>query len=283
YDNMLAPHAAINKVFGKALSLYASYSTGFKSPVSSYFFIPYATNNNGAVPGTGIVNTGLKPEKGIQYEVGSKGSLLNDKLSYQLAVFQIHFDNKMAAVSVQNAAGTATLYSYIVNAGSQNNRGVELAAAYALVDQPSGFFRYVRPFGNMTYNDFHYEDYVFLGTNYHGNQVAGVPKLMANAGLDLGMGAGLYANLTYTYKDPVYITLAQKEAERTTSYNLLNAKMGIRQNLSQHVNLDAYVGADNLAGVQYYNMIFVNQLPDAYLPAPKGVYYFGGVNLKYYF
>ncbi|HEU4901447.1 MAG TPA: TonB-dependent receptor, partial [Flavisolibacter sp.] len=106
YDDMLSPHFAVNKVFSKELSLYASYSKGYKAPVSSYFFIPYATNSNGAVPGTGIVNTGLQPEKGTQYEVGSKGSLLKDKLSYQLAFFNALFENKMAAVSVSDGSVT---------------------------------------------------------------------------------------------------------------------------------------------------------------------------------
>jgi iron complex outermembrane receptor protein len=281
FANMLAPHVALNKVFSKALSLYAAYSTGYKSPVSAYFFIPYATANNTGIPGTGIVNTGLKPEKGTQYEIGSKGSLLNDKFSYQLAIFQTLFENKMAAVPY--TVGNTTLYSYVVNSGRQNNRGVELAVACTMADKAVGAVRYLRPFANGTYSDFKYEDYIFQGTNYNGNRVAGVPKFTANAGLDLGLAGGLYANFTYSYKDPVYLTLAQKESERTTAYNLLNAKAGIRQTVSQHVSLDAFVGANNLAGIQYYNMIFVNQLPDAYLPAPKGRYYFGGVNLKYIF
>jgi iron complex outermembrane receptor protein len=63
----------------------------------------------------------------------------------------------------------------------------------------------------------------------------------------------------------------------------VNAKLGLRKSLSSHFDLDAYVGANNLAGVQYYNMVFVNQLPDAYLPAPKEAFYFGGLNLKYHF
>lgn len=279
YDAMVSPHVAINKVFSKELSLYASYSKGYKAPVSSYFFIPYATNSNGAIPGTGIVNTGLQPEKGTQYEIGSKGSLLHDRLNYQLALFNALFENKMSAVSVSN--GTVTLYSYIVNAGRQNNKGLELALGYTAWNKDAGFFRAIRPFGNLTYSDFTYEDFVFLGKNYNGNAVAGIPKFTSNLGVDLTMAAGLYANLVYQYKDPVNITL--DGASRTSSYNLLNAKAGIRHSLSAHSNLDAFVGANNLGGVKYYNMIFVNQLPDAYLPAPKGTYYFGGLNLKYIF
>lgn len=279
YDVMLSPHIAVNKVFNKAVSLYASYSRAYKAPVSSYFFIPYTIVNNDPVTGTGIVNTGLRPEKGTQYEIGSKGALLHDRLSYQFAVFDALFENKMSAVSVSN--GSATLYSYIVNAGRQNNKGLEAAISYLLLDGKGGFFRTFRPFANLTYSDFKYEDYVFLGKNYSGNSVAGVPKITANAGADLGMAYGLYANVVYQYKDPVFITL--DAANRTSSYNLLNAKLGIRRSLSTHFDVDAFAGANNLTGVQYYNMVFVNQLPDAYLPAPREAFYFGGLNLKYNF
>ncbi|MGZ5242831.1 MAG: TonB-dependent receptor, partial [Bacteroidia bacterium] len=40
YNGLYSPHIAINKVFAKKFSLFASYSTGYKAPVSSYFFIP---------------------------------------------------------------------------------------------------------------------------------------------------------------------------------------------------------------------------------------------------
>jgi iron complex outermembrane recepter protein len=68
-----------------------------------------------------------------------------------------------------------------------------------------------------------------------------------------------------------------------SSYNLLNAKLGIRQTLSKHFDIDAFLGGTNLTGVQYYYMVFVNQLPDAYIPAPLNTNFFGGVNLKYSF
>jgi iron complex outermembrane receptor protein len=67
------------------------------------------------------------------------------------------------------------------------------------------------------------------------------------------------------------------------SYNLLNGKLGINRSLSAHIDLDAYFGVTNITGVQYYYMVFINQLPDAYLPAPKNANYFGGLNLKYNF
>lgn len=68
----------------------------------------------------------------------------------------------------------------------------------------------------------------------------------------------------------------------TDAYSLLNAKLGFRKQLSDF-NLDVYVGANNITGTQYYQMVFVNQLPDAYIPAPNEINFFGGINLKYTF
>lgn len=57
--------------------------------------------------------------------------------------------------------------------------------------------------------------------------------------------------------------------------------LGIHQNLGRHFEADAYVGGTNLTNTRYYLMVFVNQLPDAYIPAPRNANLFGGVNLKY--
>ena len=98
--------------------MYASYSKGYKAPVSSYFYITTPAVTTPATPATGRVNEVLKPEIGNQYEVGTKGQLMSGKLSYELVYFNAIFSNKMTAVSVVSPASpTTTLYSYVVNGG----------------------------------------------------------------------------------------------------------------------------------------------------------------------
>jgi len=269
YDWMVSPHVAVNKVFSRQLSVYASYSKGFKAPVSSQFFIPY----------TGELNTGLKPEKGTQFEIGTKGSLLENKLGYQLALFDAVFSDKMTAVAVTN--GNATLYTYIANSGKQNNKGMELLVKYKAFESAAGLFRSVNPFGNLTYSDFTYKDYKYRNDDYSGKAVAGVARIVANLGVDVKAAEGVYMNLTYSYKDPMPIS--SDGVNRTHSYNLLNGKLGISRSLSDHFDLDGFIGATNITEVQYYYMVFINQLPDAYIPAPKNTNYFGGISLKYTF
>lgn len=298
YKSMWSPHLAINKVFSKEVSVYASYSKGYKAPVSSYFFVVIPTTPNP----TGITNTDLKAEHGDQFEIGSKGSLLKDRLSYQLALFSFKISDKMTAVSVPLNA-TTTAYSYMVNGSAQKHNGVEATLRYAIVNNEKNVISNVIPFINFTYSDFKYGDNfkIVTGSNatlrdtidYSGKRVYGVPKVMNAFGVDVVTRFGLYANMVHIYKDGVTIGTARTSASgvnpkvfttyQSSSYNLLNGKLGFKKNLSSHLYMDLFFGINNIGGTQYPIMIFVNQLTDAYVPAPPKAVVYGGVNLKYNF
>lgn len=302
YKNMWSPHVAVNKVINRNISVYASYSTGYKAPVSSYFFI--ATPQVGSAPATARVNEFLKPEKGKQFETGTKGTVLNNKLIYQLALFSLKFKDKMTsvAVPVPSTPPTATAYSYMINGGEQNHKGVEAAVKYSIIKDGNGVFSNITPFVNFTYSDFTYGDNFIFKTgnttanggidtlNYSGLNVFGVPKVMAALGIDASTRYGIYANFSYLYKGEVNFALDRVTNNPETfvlrkadSYSLLNTKIGIRRSLSSRFDFDAFFGINNITGVQYPIMIFVNQLPDAYIPAPPKAVVYGGLNLKYNF
>ncbi|NBR14109.1 MAG: TonB-dependent receptor [Flavobacteriales bacterium] len=281
YNGLVSPHVAINKVINKQISVYASYGMGYKAPVSSYFYIPL----------TGQLNTNLKPEIGTQYEIGTKGTLLNNKLSYQVALFNAIYTNKMTVVAVPNAANTATSYTYVANGGTQNNKGIEAVVKYTIINSETGFVKSLTPFVNVAYSNFKYEDFKYQQLNsaktdvvevdYSGKVVAGVPPITFNAGVDFATNFGLYANATYSYRDKVYYT--SDNLNQADAFSLVNAKIGYSKTFFKHLSLDAYFGANNITGTQYYQMLFVNQVPDAYLPGPNKINFFGGVNLKYNF
>ena len=283
YNNLVSPSIAINKKINKVASVYASYSTGYKAPVSANILI--AT--------TGELNTGLKPEKGTQIEIGTKGSFLDNRLFYTVAVFNTRFENKFTTITVQNPENTATLYSYLVNGGQLNNTGVEVYLNYRVIESNTGFISLLQPFTNFTYSDFKYEDFRFekIGKNssnldstivedYSGNAVAGVAPIVFNAGVDFDTKIGIYGNMVYNYRGTMPFT--SDGLNETDAYSLLNAKLGFRKKFGP-LEVNLYAGANNITGTQYYNMVFVNQLPDAYIPAPNEINFFGGANLKYTF
>ncbi len=292
YGSMISPYLAVNKVFNKKFSVYASYSQGYKAPVSSYFYIvvPSYGSGSGTVPSAARVNDGLKPEKGSQFEIGTKGQLIDNRLVYELCYFNTVFSDKMTAVSVVSpVSSTTTLYSYMVNGGKQTHSGMEAMAKYELLTSNKGFLTSVRPFVNVTYADFKYgSNFTIQKTilasgleDYSNKMVAGVPKYIFNIGADVNTKLGLYANISYNYKDKFPVTSLNDTY--TTSFSMLNAKIGYRHSLSSHFDLDAYVGGQNLTNTKYFLMVFVNQLPDAYIPAARNANLFGGINLKYNF
>jgi iron complex outermembrane receptor protein len=280
FMNMLSPHVAINKVIAKQVSVYASFSRGYKAPVSSYFFIPL----------TGEILTGLKPELGTQYELGSKGSVLSERLNYQFAIFYTQYSNKMTTIAVPDSTNTATSYVYMANAGKQNHLGVELALR-GVAYKSNNFVTAISPFINFAYSYFRYGNYKYqqlssdkkstVVVDYTGNVVAGVPPITFNAGFDFTTKPGLYFNMTYSFRDKMYYT--SDNVNSTKLYHLLNAKVGYSQVFIKHIGLDAFFGVNNITQNQNYAMVFVNQLPDAYIPAPNKANFFGGVNLKYIF
>ena len=283
YNNLVSPTVAINKKINKFASVYASYSTGYKAPVSGNILIST----------TGELNTGLKPEKGTQIEMGTKGSFLENQLFYTVAAFRTQYQDKFTTITVQNLSNTATLYAYLVNGGSLNNKGLEIYLRYKAIESEIGFIKLLQPFANFTYSNFEYEDYQFekIGKNianqdstvvedYSGNAVAGVAPVVFNAGIDVDTKIGLYGNVYYNYRSAMPYT--SDGLNETNAYSLLNAKLGFRKTIT-HFDVDIYVGANNITGTQYYNMVFVNQLPDAYIPAPNEINFFGGINIKYTF
>ena len=278
YTGLVSPHVAINKVFNNNVSVYASYSKGYKAPVSG----------NIVLATSGTLNTGLKPEVGNQFEIGSKGNLFDNTLHYQLALFQAKFKDKFTSVAVPLDVNT-TAYTYIANGGEQINKGVEALLKYTAYEATDGFISNISPYINATYNHFKYGDFKYqtldsggnaITADYSGNDVAGVAPWVVNAGIDVTTHTGFYGSLNYNFRDKVPFT--SDELHYADAYNVLNGKLGYRTSLN-NFSLDVYAGIDNMAETQYYYMVFLNQLEDAYLPAPLKAVVYGGINLKYNF
>ncbi|HTH57036.1 MAG TPA: TonB-dependent receptor [Cyclobacteriaceae bacterium] len=280
YKNLVSPSVALNKLVTKDISVYASYNKGYKAPVVANIYTPAANS----------VNTALRPEIGQQYEFGTKGNLWDGKLSYELAYFMAQFSDKMTTIAVPNAANTATAYTYTVNSGRLDNKGLEVMVRYAAYQSDNGVIKSVRPFVNFTYSDFTYNNFIYQGssgnaplgapTDYTGKAVAGVPKNVWNVGMDVASKTGAYFNAVYMHRDAMPIT--SDGLIMTNAYDLLNSKIGFRKSIA-HFDVDVYFGANNIGNKQYYQMVFINQQPDTYLPGPRWINYFGGVNLKYTF
>jgi len=283
YNFLTSPSVSVHKMIRNIAAVYACYSTAYRAPVSSNIII-------GAI---GELNTGLKPERGQQIELGTKGNVLKNRLFYSVSVFYSQFSNRFSLIAVPDTNKAYTLYSYIYNAGTTHNLGVEFEINYKIIDSQDKFVKLLRPFVNFTYSYYKYGDYVFqtivknsqnrdsvVIANYKGNQVAGVAPWVFNFGIDFDTKIGLYANINYGYRTAMSIT--SDGLNKTKPFGLLNLKIGYFKRI-KGFEMNLYVGANNVTGTQYYTMVFINQLPDSYISGPNKINFYGGAGLKYYF
>ena len=277
FDPVITPRIALEKSFGPDVAVYGQVSQGYSAPGSGSVVIPQI----------GAVNKDLKPERGTLFEVGSKASLLDDRLGFEVALFDLQVNDKLTPQSITGPTGTV-LYTITTNAGSQTNLGVEAAAKYAIVRDASGPLSLVQVFAAYTFSRFRYSDFKSDNNNnaktisYDGNKVIGVPDHVFDAGVDVASRWGLYGNTTLQVVGSVPLTF--DNAHSAKGFTLLNAKLGYRRDLPERFGLDLSFGVKNITNSTYYTMVFLNSNylgppPNVYLPGPGATVY-GGVNVS---
>ncbi|HEX6964422.1 MAG TPA: TonB-dependent receptor [Gemmatimonadaceae bacterium] len=276
------PRVSLTKQFAGNASVYASVSSGYTPPLLS-----------NTVANDGTVDLTLKPERAVQYEIGTQGSVLNSRLTGQLALFDIENTDKLVTE-------TANSVTFTTNAGKQRNRGAELSLSYLAIDNRARTVSQLRPWVSYTYTDATFTAFKSDNNNdtntvdYSGNAVPRVPRNAVSAGVDLATRQGVYLNSTYQWVSKVPVTFDNSTYVR--SYDLLGAKIGFRRQVSRNWLLDIFAGGDNLLGSTYYSFLFVgpnyNSLAQAQdggrgdgyiIPAPYKATGYGNISLSYIF
>ncbi|HSC38150.1 MAG TPA: TonB-dependent receptor [Chitinophagaceae bacterium] len=272
------PRIGINQLITHDISVYANLSKGYAPPLTSDIVIT-ALN---------LVQTDLRPEEAVSYEIGSKGRLLKKRLSYELAVYTMDIKNKFVVPSYYVPGSTTTTYTKTMNAGKARHKGLELALNYNY-DLPAGsFISLIRPFASYTYTDARYIDFKTTSPDNKvvkdssGRIMSGVPYNVYSGGIDVESRIGLYINTTVQHSDGVSIYMDKNM--QSPAYTLLNAKLGYRTVLAGHYGFDLSAGNDNITDVRYPSMIFLNRAgnPNPFLlGAPKAWY--GTLSFRYIF
>jgi iron complex outermembrane receptor protein len=207
-DEKFSPRVSLNFEPTDDLSLYASYSQGFKSGG----FDPranFAATNVALQPG---ILRGFAPETVDSYEIGLKGTFF-DRLSLRTAYFFSKYEDQQ--VTVQSAADTNgdgindTFVSTVLNAASADYQGVEIEGALDIVDNLRATF-------SLGYIDAQINEVISAGVNVQtdanplNNFVAqNTPEWTGQLGLtytaDLGDHGSLQVTGSGAYRSEYYI------------------------------------------------------------------------------
>ncbi len=130
-DEEFTPRIALSYELTPETNVYASFSQGFKAGG----FDPRARAD---LDPTGVTREGFSPEFVDSYEIGIKGSLLDNRLTYSLAGFMADYTDQQITVQEgvdsDNDGTNDTFVSSVFNAGSSEYMGVEFEGALRLTD-----------------------------------------------------------------------------------------------------------------------------------------------------
>ena len=266
----------------------------FKSIVSPKFGISHQLNNNtviysnishGFSPITleetllpdGQINTELKPETGWNYEVGTRGSIINNKLQFNFAIYRLDIKNLLVArrTSQDQFIG--------INAGQTQHDGLELELNYTWLKNKAIS---LSSFVNYSLNDYKFKAFVDGDNNFSGNDLTGVPTEVFNTGIDIDSNIGFYGNINYQHIGSMPIT--DNNSLYSNSYNLTNLKFGYKINANKNLKLNAFLGINNIFDEDYASQILINasgfggNAPRYYYPGNPTNYYVG-ININYVF
>jgi iron complex outermembrane receptor protein len=262
FKNQLPPHISVLKQLKKNVSIYASVARGFSPPTVSE-----------VLRSDGLFGTNLQPEDGMDYELGLKGALLQNKLFFDISGFL--FDLKNTIVQRIDANNVY----YYVNAGSTKQNGIESYISYQLIDAPKHFINSAKVFSSYALHDFHYKSFKQVNNDFSKNQLPGVALNVVVAGLDITSKAGVYLNVTYNYTDK--IALNDANTAYASSYNLLGARVGYKNNFTKKIGAEIFAGVDNLFDTKYSLGNDINAFGGRYYNAAPGRNYYAGVSFRF--
>jgi len=266
FKGVFSPKLGISHLLSENTSLYTNLGHGFSPPTLSETLLP-----------DGQINTGIEPETGWNFELGTRGSLHHNKLQYKLAFFRLNIRNLLVARRIADDQFIG------INAGKTQHDGLELALTYHLMDTKvitvDSYFSY-------TLNNFVFKEFVDDNQNFSGNDLTGVPSEIFNAGVDINTSLGIYGSINFQYVGSIPIT--DSNSLYSNSYALTNIKLGYKFKLFKKLTLNTYMGLDNVFDKTYASQLLINassfggRAPRYYYPG-NPLNFYAGINIKYAF
>ena len=261
-----SPRIGLSYKVGKGKNIYTSVSKGFSVPSVAE-----------TLTSLGQINTDLKSETGLNYELGFKGNWFENKLYTELTFFSTQIENLLVARRTANDQYVGT------NAGSSSHPGIEFFINYKLFE--SAKFQ-ITSYFSAALNNFKFKDFVDGEADYSGNQLTGVPDKQCNFGLDINTKKGFSVNMSY--RTIGKIPMNDSNAKYSNAYSLLDIKTTYSFTILKVLRTELNAGVNNALNEKYAASILPNAVgfgsvpPRFYYPG-NPINYYGGFSVSYVF
>ncbi|MFJ4385982.1 TonB-dependent receptor [Pseudomonas sp. NPDC089408] len=201
--------------FTDNLTGYVTYSRGYKGPAYNVFFNMQPRDTEA-----------LKPETSDAYEIGLKGTALDQRLSANLAVFHTDYDNYQANFydTVANQVVTR-----LVNAGKVKTQGVELDASFQATSSLK--LSAAAAYTKARVDHFNCPVGAAANCNIDGGRLPFTPDwktyLRADYVIPLDNGLDVELSSDYSWQDSVQFSLDQNPDTVQGAYGIWNASIAL--------------------------------------------------------
>lgn len=266
FKALFLPSLDINYTLSPTNQLYANISRGFSNPSLEETLTP-----------DGIINPDIVQETGTNYELGIEHESKDNRHKFNIALYVMPIKNLLVAKRVGDN-------QYIGrNAGKTKHQGIDFDWSYKfnVTDKIE-----ISPFISYTYSNHKFIDFIDDEANedYSDNDLTGVPKNKINSGIRTNFGNGLFLHITHQFVDEIPLTDAN--SLYSDSFNLLNFKLGYKNQISEQLRVGFDFGINNITDTRYAQSVLINasgfggNAPRYFYPG-NNINYYGGVKINY--
>ncbi|RYD92615.1 MAG: TonB-dependent receptor, partial [Sphingobacteriales bacterium] len=263
FNAIWMPRVATSYLLTECLAVRGSVSKGYSPPTIAEV---RASDNS--------INTSLRAETGINYEVGIRTETINRRFMADLALY--HYDMNDAIVRQLRNNGA----EYFVNAGVVKQQGVEASVwAHVLPLQQNRFLRSLQLQSALSFNHYRFGHYQVDDEDFSSNKVTAVPDWVWANTLYLTLPESIGLNINYNYTSAMPLNDANTMFAK--SFHLVQVKGTFNWKMNPSFQIQFFAGVDNLLNEKYSLGNDINAFGNRFFnPAPP-VNYYGGI--KCYF
>ena len=238
FPSMFSPRIGINYAPHRQLALYGSVGHGFSLPSPEETLLP-----------EGDINPDIKPEEGIQYEVGARLFLFNKNMEIDATLYAIELNNLLVTKRLTEDIFTG------INAGKTRHRGFEMMIRNRLFSYKS-FPGKLTSDVSYTFSKNKFIDFTSEDNVYDGNLLPGIPNYSAQVSFHWSPMKSMLIDAQFQSVGRQYLNDANTLSE--SSYFLTNLKLSNRFDAFKNSSLTAYIGVNNVTNSHYASMVIVN-------------------------
>jgi len=263
---IFSPRLGVNYAPGNKVAFYASVGHGFSLPSPEETLLP-----------AGDVNTEIKPEQGIQYEIGSRLNFFSNKLEIDASLYWIELKDLLLTKRITEDIFTG------INAGKSRHQGFELLLR-SIFFEYSGFPGKLSSNLSYTASLNRFIDFTDDENVYDGNKLPGIPDQSIQLMFKWNPVKRIGFDTHLQYFGDQYLN--DSNTEVYSEYFLAGIKLTTQFELKERTSFNIYAGINNIGNTHYASMLIVNAIgfgnaePRYYYPGlPRHVY--GGIQFHF--